>query len=478
MSELAQISPGCIPADPDISGVGIRASIYAQNFFALALAFFTMTDSKFTKTEARIVAIQSRMIILTGCALLLSAFVQAKTFGMSTYHAVVTLNLGWVNSSNTFLHLFLYYYNLFTSGTAQDDEEQTLSPSQSRDAAQGQSDLRNQDPAQGTVQSRRSFLERMSDFLEKNESEKILIVFEPAIIGSLHFTILSAFGLWFWGTFSTFGAQVQCQPNFPIPIQILGHTIMVTSPVVRKASLVIYSALVIPFFNLIPIIIALYAPVLFLCPCIPFFCFLLAYTSGPTAPRLFFYFWCTVILVMDIMIAVVTESMIQQVESVVQPGESRWTYGQTLALFLLCLPVVDFFYAIRELTKPERDRMRREIRRMRRMGMSRAGGTQVEEGTRPRHGLGQREERPSQDTNPFEREGDQLEEELDSFCGLPRLFLRGLRMRHRRLQQNLSQGEADAPAAPEASPRTSSPLGHRNPVSSQHNDINPDTSTS
>jgi len=41
-------------------------------------------------------------ILLPGCALLLSAIVQAKTFGLSAYHAMIVLFLSWINNTSAF----------------------------------------------------------------------------------------------------------------------------------------------------------------------------------------------------------------------------------------------------------------------------------------------------------------------------------------------------------------------------------------
>jgi len=42
-------------------------------------------------------------ILLPGCALLLSAIIQAKTFGLSVYHGMIVLNLSWINNTSALI---------------------------------------------------------------------------------------------------------------------------------------------------------------------------------------------------------------------------------------------------------------------------------------------------------------------------------------------------------------------------------------
>ena len=45
-------------------------------------------------------------ILLPGCALLFSAIIQARTFGLSVYHGMVVLNLRWINNTSALIFEF------------------------------------------------------------------------------------------------------------------------------------------------------------------------------------------------------------------------------------------------------------------------------------------------------------------------------------------------------------------------------------
>ncbi|KAF5350092.1 hypothetical protein D9756_009039 [Leucocoprinus leucothites] len=184
MSDIAQLIPNCIPANPDVAGIGIRVGIYVQVFTSFAVTLFALRDGRISRTEASTGWTQTSAIILTGFALLLSAIIQAKTYGMSTYHAIIILNIGWVNLTGTILHLVL-------------------------------------------------LVKRMAgDDFRWSEIKSCVLVIWFSLVQMI---LLNAFGIWFWATVDTFGSKVQCAPRLPVPLRILGHTILLTDPAARKA---------------------------------------------------------------------------------------------------------------------------------------------------------------------------------------------------------------------------------------------------
>ncbi|KDQ18838.1 hypothetical protein BOTBODRAFT_103487, partial [Botryobasidium botryosum FD-172 SS1] len=98
------MSSGCLEPNPDIAGIGVRVSIYAQAFLSFVPAILFAADGKITRDELQSMKSISVGILITGCALLISAFIQAATFGLSVYHALIVLNLSWINASNCFLY--------------------------------------------------------------------------------------------------------------------------------------------------------------------------------------------------------------------------------------------------------------------------------------------------------------------------------------------------------------------------------------
>jgi hypothetical protein len=101
-----------IPANPDISGIGVRVAIYAQNFLSFAPAFYALVDGKVDSKELKTIEAQSTTILVTAFAILISTIVQALSpYGLSDFHTSVILNLSWINNTNTFIYFILYVHH-------------------------------------------------------------------------------------------------------------------------------------------------------------------------------------------------------------------------------------------------------------------------------------------------------------------------------------------------------------------------------
>jgi hypothetical protein len=101
-----------IPANPDISGIGVRVAIYIQNILSFIPAFYALwNDGKIETLELRTIETQSTTILITAFAILISAIVQARTFGLSSFHAFIILCLSWMNNTNTFVYFLLYIHH-------------------------------------------------------------------------------------------------------------------------------------------------------------------------------------------------------------------------------------------------------------------------------------------------------------------------------------------------------------------------------
>ncbi|KAJ7660983.1 hypothetical protein B0H17DRAFT_1212414 [Mycena rosella] len=98
----------CIPADPDISGIGVRVAIYAQNLLSFIPAVWALWDGNVSEYELESVETQSTTILITAFAILISAMVEARTVGLSNFHASIVLSLSWMNNTNTFIYFLLY----------------------------------------------------------------------------------------------------------------------------------------------------------------------------------------------------------------------------------------------------------------------------------------------------------------------------------------------------------------------------------
>ncbi|KAJ7620895.1 hypothetical protein DFH06DRAFT_966811, partial [Mycena polygramma] len=95
---------------PDISGVGVRTAIYAQNLLSFVPAIWALWDGEVSDYELECVETQSTTILVTAFAILISAMVQANR-GLSNFHASIVLDLSWMNNTNTFIYFLLYVQN-------------------------------------------------------------------------------------------------------------------------------------------------------------------------------------------------------------------------------------------------------------------------------------------------------------------------------------------------------------------------------
>jgi hypothetical protein len=100
----------CIPADPDISGIGVRVAIYVQNLLSFIPVIGVLRDKEVSVNELESVESQSTTILITAFAILTSAMVETQTTGLSVFHANIILNLSWMNNTNTFIYFLLYIH--------------------------------------------------------------------------------------------------------------------------------------------------------------------------------------------------------------------------------------------------------------------------------------------------------------------------------------------------------------------------------
>lgn len=110
--------PCTIPADPNVSGVGVRTAIYAQNLLSFIPVLWALWDGEVSDYELECVETQSTTILVTAFAILISALVQG-TRGLSNFHASVVLDLSWMNNTNTFIYFLLYVQHKSQPGSAQ-----------------------------------------------------------------------------------------------------------------------------------------------------------------------------------------------------------------------------------------------------------------------------------------------------------------------------------------------------------------------
>ncbi|KAJ7846600.1 hypothetical protein B0H14DRAFT_2357514, partial [Mycena olivaceomarginata] len=106
----------CIPANPDISGIGVCAAIYAQNLLCFAPVVAHLWDGNVSADEMRGVTDQSIGMLAIAFAILISTIIGAANVRsgqiITSFHAAVILDLSWMNNTSTWIWFLLYAHHL------------------------------------------------------------------------------------------------------------------------------------------------------------------------------------------------------------------------------------------------------------------------------------------------------------------------------------------------------------------------------
>ncbi|KAJ7430310.1 hypothetical protein B0H11DRAFT_1764634 [Mycena galericulata] len=105
-----------IPANPDVSGIGVRIAIYAQNLLCFAPVVAHLWDGSISADELKGVKDQSIGMLAIAFAILISTIVEATTTnitgqGLTRFHAAVILDLSWMNNTSTWIWFLLYVHH-------------------------------------------------------------------------------------------------------------------------------------------------------------------------------------------------------------------------------------------------------------------------------------------------------------------------------------------------------------------------------
>jgi hypothetical protein len=168
-------------------------------------------------------------------------------------------------------------------------------------------------------------------------------------LGSLHLTLMAAIGIWFWSSPVRFG-DAQHEPLEHVilectTITLLGKTISLTSSPLRVVSLVTYAFFAVPGLNLV-------VPAAF------FFALHFIYhrwrpqdAAAATPSIIPVSISLLFLLAVDIVFMVDIETTIRFHNA---NEESQWTFGQTLAVLLLVLPLRDVVMFIMGVLREKR----------------------------------------------------------------------------------------------------------------------------
>jgi hypothetical protein len=289
----------------------VRVAIYVQAVLAAIQINWASTRKSQDSVERAVRSSAPTItssIFITGCALITSAFVHARTEGLTIYHAMIVLNLSWLNNftacfplaASTLLHLSIEVRN----------------PEEHR-------------------RTRRSLFKQLF----------------PCLV---HFTLMASFGLWVFSNPTRFDTT---SPNCvdSTTFDFVGRDVLVTDRRFHNFWLTIYSISVIPVVNLVPfatafvlptvILVVIYLLIRYYDPC--------GSREGDALDGIFFGALALVIpplviryVGIPLIISIMVGTELTIARNNVMPGEDQWTFGKILAILLLIFPFKDLWERI------------------------------------------------------------------------------------------------------------------------------------
>ncbi|KAJ6522260.1 hypothetical protein B0H19DRAFT_1203019 [Mycena capillaripes] len=409
----SSLTPPCIGADPDISGIGVRAAIYIQNVLGFVPAISAVWDGRVASYELEAVETQSTTMLITAFGVLISSMIQAHTQILDNFHATIVLSLSWMSNTNTFIYFLLYIQRRSQLGPHQLRSDIStlwrcvkawLCCCGGFDALWGDKGPNRQKVRRFSQQSDRSNTSEDDTGANSGQRSLLAAIFNVningltavAILGSLHLSLMSYFGIWLWRNPATFGSANNADPcalHWTSYI-ILGKGIPLKSRTLRIVSLIIYATFLTPVFNiLLPMVGALTL-------LLPYGVYhraryadsfdpssssekrhdalrsmqdptKIASSRSKRAPAaspwtlhvgynpflLPVFAGLVVLFAINVAFIVDIELTLHHNRPFLKPGESGWSFGQTLAILFLLLPLRDLriFNARRDFTSSLRN---------------------------------------------------------------------------------------------------------------------------
>jgi hypothetical protein len=297
----------------------VRIAVYTQAFLALVPAFQIAWNKPFalalpsegerlSAKELKSLTSKCLTVYLTGCALLLSAFLQASKHQLTVYHALIVLMLSWLNNITAFLPHFILRI--------------------------------------ATDKSERPGLRNITG----NIGGTVMTV-----AGLCHFSAMAALGIWVVQTLPNFDRSQAACANSTL-FYVMGYDILVADPVFLVVAMIIFCLAAVPLLNVFLLDLYLkttnFAVTLIffsiISPAIIFF----VRNRKLSAPAFVFLhdmsIWpLPVALFVDILLIIATESIIKR--NTVASDGGIWSFGQTLALLLLAFPIMQTWKEGRKL---------------------------------------------------------------------------------------------------------------------------------
>ena len=291
----------CFAANADIAGIGVRVSTYTQSFLLFFTTLLCVADGLLDSRERKALEKSYTHLLITACALLISAFVQAATSQLSIYHAFLVLYWSWMLTANALILSVLPTID----GQIEDEWQKWMWSS---------------------LPSRVGQIPAM-------------------LLVSFHLSLMGAFGVYVW--WDPARLQGPPAPNIrgdasgclhDIFARIFFARFRASNKGLRIVSLVSYSFIALPFFN----VFVLTALAVFIVNFINFW-IVASYTFG----RLYRITWI-VQTIMNLVIAINTELTISENTHLLDGTESTWGFGQILAVVLILSPVFEAFAVVKD----------------------------------------------------------------------------------------------------------------------------------
>ncbi|KAJ7340646.1 hypothetical protein DFH08DRAFT_874942 [Mycena albidolilacea] len=346
----AAMNNNCI--NTDISGIGVRSATYAQNLLSFLPAFWALLDGEVDENELATLETQSTTILLSAFALLFSTIIQAQSQGLDSFHATIVLNLSWMNNTNTFIYMLLLLHrkiwNTLPADWTARSVARALFGRKNRAGHPSADTETSQSPSTGHLPP-----------TSPRASWSEWIPFDHVIlIGALHLSFMGALGIWVWIHPGSFGISSSCPSG---SVSLFANDIPIESGALRVFSLLVYGAVLLPYFNLVLPVALIFGP---------YFGYLLQKTGQETPKttavdeaRKAATAWgvrvgLLVLFIINAFFIVDTELSIARNESRQEDQDGVWTFGQTLALILLLLPLRD---AVENILQRSEKRVRRRL---------------------------------------------------------------------------------------------------------------------
>ena len=264
----------------------MRVSMYIQSLLFLLIATIFASDGLVDTREGKALNKTCMTLLVVANALLIAAFTQATTSGLSFYHALVVLNLSWMLAANVIVICVL----------------PTLD---------------------GQIESK--WHHWLRSFWPTRPGHMAATLFISA-----HLSLTGIFGLDVWANPTRIlGTSPECAQ---VTITyVLFTPISTTSPRLRIASLVLSSIAAVPILNVAVLTAAAVAVVNFVN----------AFICRPYTFCRLYRFTMFILALVDALFIANTELTVRRNRHLVDGNESKWGLGQILALLLVVGPIID-----------------------------------------------------------------------------------------------------------------------------------------